>query len=408
MAETFKKNIQNPKSNQGFILVTTILVMSLMMLTAIYAVNFTVTELKISTSQSVASKTYYLAEAGVNELIWKIQNDTATGQDFLNGTLDASNDIIRTNVFGDSNASYQVSAINTVPAEAWIIATSTYNIAGHTSRRVVKYYISQATGTGTNWDYTIFAGGKGSQQNGNFTFTGSGLVLVANGGRLHANQNLKIQGAEIVVNNGIVSASNNILVVSGGQLTLNNSSQSAPTTTVDILPIDFDSTNANSWKNRATVTYTKTQFKNLPNNTVLNGIIYVNGEAEIIGKNMTINGVLVSNEEIKIVNSGKNFTINADPSYGGGLLSKEEIDITTSGGNFTVNGLIYAGEELEIISSATTFIINGGMAGFDAKVSASGGAITINHAPENIEKVIDPLVNTEPPVIQIDHWEEQY
>lgn len=407
MAEIFKNNYFKLKSESGFILVTTILVMALMMLTAIYAVNFTVTELKISTSQSVASKTYYLAEAGVNELIWKIQNDTATGQDFLNGTLDASNDIIRTNVFGDNNATYQVSAINTVPAEAWIIATSTYNIAGHTSRRVVKYYISQATGTGTNWNYSIFAGGKGSQQNGNFTFTGSGLVLVANGGRLHANQDLKVQGSEIVVNDGVVSASNNILTVSGGILTLNNSSQSAPTSTIDVLPIDFDSASATSWKNRATTVYTKDQFKNLPNNTTLNGIIYVNGDAEIIGKNMTINGVLVANE-IKITLSGKTFKVNPDPTYGGGLLSKGDLKITTSGGTVTVGGLIYSSDDLEISSSGTTFVINGGIAGFDAQVNSSGGAITLNYVPENFQKVVDPSYNTNPPVIQIDHWEEQY
>lgn len=406
MAEIFKK-IKNSKQD-GFILITTILVMSLMLVTSIYVVNFTITEMKISNSQSVASKTYYLAEAGVNELIWKIQNNAATGEAFLDGTLNSSNDIIRNGVFGDSNASYQVSAINTVPAEAWIIATSTYQIAGKTSRRVVKYYISQATGDGTNWDYTIFAGGKGAQQNGNFTFTGSGLVLTSNGGRLHANQNLKVQGAEIVINDGILSSSNNILTISGGQITLNNSTQSAPTTTVDVLPIDFDSTNPTSWKNRATTIYTKTQFKNLANDTILNGIIYVTGDAEITGKNITINGVLVSSGEIEITNSGQNILVNADPTYGGGLLAKEDVSMTTSGGTVMVDGLIYAGDDLEIISSGTNFTINGGMAGFDATVTASGGAITLNYAPENFEAVIDPINNAEPPVIQIDHWEEQY
>ena len=196
--------------------------------------------------------------------------------------------------------------------------------------------------------------------------------------------------------------------MSGGTLTLNNSYQDAPTTTIDMLPIDFDSSNPNSWKNRATATYTKTQFKNLPNNTILNGIIYVTGDAEITGKNMTINGVLVSEEEIKITNSGQNLTVNADSVYGGGLLAKEEVDITTSGGTVEVNGLIYAGDDLEIISSGTNFTINGSLTGFDAKVTASGGAITLNHAPENFQNVIDPINNSEPPIIQIDHWEEQY
>ncbi|OGY44678.1 MAG: hypothetical protein A3B89_04315 [Candidatus Buchananbacteria bacterium RIFCSPHIGHO2_02_FULL_40_13] len=399
------------KNQPGFILITSILVMSLLLLTALYVVNFTITEMKISASQSVAAKTYYLAEAGINEIIWKIQNDPATGQAFLNGTLSSNNDIIRNGVFGDSRAAYQVAAVNTVPAEAWIIATSTYQIAGSSSRRVVKYYISRATGTDTEWEFTIFAGGRGSQQNGNFTFTGSGLVLDSTGGRLHANQNLKIQGAEVRVNDGVVSSSNNILVVAGGTLTLNNSYQDAPTTTVDILPIDFNSSDPNSWKNRATAlgtVYTKTQFENLPDGTILNGIIYVTGDAEIIDKNMTINGVLVAEEEIKITNSGQTLTVNADPIYGGGLLAKEDIDFITSGGNITVNGLIYAGDDLKIISSGTNFLINGGMTGFDAEVTTNGGAITLNYVPDNFQPVIDPLHNPVSPVIQIDHWEEQY
>lgn len=396
------------KNQDGFILVTSILVMSLLLLTVLYVINFTITEMKIATSQTVAAKNYYLAEAGINEIIWKIQNDSATGQAFLNGTLNSSHDIIRNNVLGDSRASYQVAAVNTVPAEAWLTATSTYQIAGRTSRRVVKYYISRATGDSSNWQYNIFAGGRGSQQNGNFTFNGSGLVLISNGGRLHANQDLKVQGAEIIVNDGVLSASNNILEVAGGQITLNNSYQDAPTTTIDILPIDFNSTNPMSWKNRATITYTKTQFKNLADGTTLNGIIYVTGDAEITNKNMTINGVLVAEEKIKIANTDKTLTVNADALYGGGLLAKDDADITTSGGAITVNGLVYAGDDLNIVSSGTNFVINGSMAGFDAEVTASGGAITLNHTPANFEKVIDPINNAEPPVIEIDHWEEQY
>lgn len=387
---------------------TSILVMSLLLLTALYVVNFTITEMRISASQAVATKTYYLAEAGINEIIWKIQNDPATGQAFLTGTLSSANNIVRNGVFGDSKASYQVAALNTVPAEAWLIATSTYQIAGSSSRRVIKYYISRATGNSANWDHTIFAGGRGSQQNGNFTFTGSGLVLISNGGRLHANQNLKIQGAEVRVNDGVASASNNILVVSGGTLTLNNSYQSAPTTTIDILPIDFNSASPTSWKNRATTIYTKTQFKNLPDNTVLNGIIYVTGDAEITAKNMTINGVLVAEEKIKVISAGQTLTVSADPLYGGGLLAEDDVNLTTVGGLVTIDGLIYAGDDLEIISSETNFVINGGMAGFDAEVTASGGAITLNFVPENFQNVIDPINNTEPPIIQIDHWEEQY
>lgn len=392
----------------GFVLIMSVLILTALLIVGSYLIASSNTEYKIANVHALATKTYYLAEAGINDMIWKIQNDATTRSAFLNGTLSSANNINRTNIFGDNNANYRVAAINTVPAEAWLISTSTYQIGNSTSQRVVKSYISRATGSREEWEFTVFAGGRGSQQNGNFTFTGAGIVLISNDGRLHANQVFKVQGAEVVVNDGAVTSSNVINIVAGGKLTLNNSYQDAPTSTVDMLQIDFDSDSPDSWKNRATISYTENQFKNLPNNTTLNGIIYVNGDAKITGKNFTINGVLVATENIEITNAGRTVTINADPAYGGGLLAKYDVDITTSGGTVIINGLIYAGDDLEITSAGTNFTINGSMTGFDAKVTASDGAITLNHVPENFEQVINPAFNPSSPLIQIDHWEERY
>ncbi len=396
---------------QGFVLILSTLIMTSLLMVGVYLLSAADAENKISIVQSLATKNYYLAETGINDMLWKIQNDQDTKNAFLAGSLNTNHDINKTNVFGDPNAAYQVAARNTVTAEAWITSTSTYQIGNNVSQRVVKSYISRPTGSGTEWGYATFAGGRGSQQNGNFRFTGSGIVLNSTGGRLHANQEFKVQGAEIVVNDGAVTSANVINVVAGGRITLNNSYQDAPTSTIDMLLIDFDSTDSNSWKNRAIASgtvYTETQFKNLSDGTTLNGIIYVTGEAEITGKNITINGVLVAEGDIEITLSGQTLTVNADPIYGGGLLSKQDVEITTTSGSVTANGLIYASDNLEITSSGTAFVINGSLTGFDAQVTASGGAINLTYAPENFQAVIDPIFNPNGPLIQIDHWEEQY
>src|SRR3989338_293304 len=200
------KNKQPINSNQqkGFVLILSVLILTTLLMVGSYLIASATSENKIAQAQALATKNYYLAESGVNEMIWKIQNDAVTGQAFLSGSLNASHDLNRSNVFGDSNASYQVSARNTVDTEAWIIATSTYQIGNNVSQRVVKSYVTQATGSGAEWNFSSFAGGRGSQQNGNFRFDGAGVVLTANGGRLHANQEFKVQGqtVEVIVNDG--------------------------------------------------------------------------------------------------------------------------------------------------------------------------------------------------------------
>lgn len=415
MFNIINKTIKNSNgvkniNNNGFVLVVSVLVLTTLLIVGTYLIASSEAENKISNVQNLATKNYYLAEAGVNEMIWKIQNDSTTGTAFTNGTLSSSNDISRTNIFGDPNASYVVEARNTVTSEAWITATSTYQIGNNISRRVVKAYVVQATGSNAEWEFGTFAGGRGGQQNGNFRFNGSGTALIANDSRLHANQEFKVSKVEIIINNGGVSSSNVINEVSGGSIdTSNNSYKEAPTSTVDMLIIDFDSSDPNSWQNRATVTYTEGDFENLPSGTTLNGIIYVTGEAKIEDKDFTINGVLVASEDIEIETDGHTVIINADPIYGGGLLAKDDIEINVEGGTIIINGLIYAADDLDITSNGTTFTINGSMTGFDAEVTVTGGMpIILNYVPENFQSVIDPNNNPSSPLIQIDHWEEQY
>jgi Tfp pilus assembly protein PilX len=397
-----------PRRSAGFVLITSILFLVALLILGSYLISIANSESKISIAQYISDQNYYLAETGIHDMLWKIKNDAATAQAFTAGTLSADTDISRNNIFGDSAASYQVSARNTVSNEAWIIATSTYQVNELISRRVVKAHVYKATNITNPWEYSTFSGGRGGQQNGNFTFTGAGVVLISNGGRLHANQVFKVQGCELVINDGGVSSSNVINVVGGGQLTLNNSYQEAPTSTVDMLQIDFDSADPKSWKNRATISYTSAQFNALPDNTTLTGIIYVNGNASLIGKNMTINGVLVVNGTLSLVNSGQIFDVNFNPIYGSGILAEGNLSITTSGGTATIDGLVYSGNTLSITSSGTAFTFNGSIAGFDSRITASGGAIILNYNPEYTQPVTDPNYNPNATLITIDHWEEVY
>ncbi|GAI57320.1 unnamed protein product [marine sediment metagenome] len=64
-----KKNCQ-----KGTVVIITFLVLVILLLLGSYFLVFAITETRISKSQEAGARTYYLAEAGINELIWKIKN----------------------------------------------------------------------------------------------------------------------------------------------------------------------------------------------------------------------------------------------------------------------------------------------------------------------------------------------
>lgn len=149
----------NTAKQNGFILITTVLILTTLLVAGTYLITISNLEYKITKSQLAVTKNYYLAEAGANEMIWKIKNDSATSQAFFNGTLGSSYDITRTNVFGDSDANYQVTAISLDSASAQIIATSTYQLTDGESQRVVKVDVN--TGVGVNFSYGVQVGEGG-------------------------------------------------------------------------------------------------------------------------------------------------------------------------------------------------------------------------------------------------------
>lgn len=399
---------------RGFILIIASMMLTTLLVIGSYIITIANTESTIAHSQMTATKTYYAAESGIYEMLWKLENDQTLRGAFIAGELSQATVINRSSVFGNTAAGYMVNVSSTAPAEAVIIATSTHDLFSNQSQRVVKVSIVRATGTSTEWELSGYAGGRGSNQNGNLTLDGSGLVATFNGGQIHANQNLKLQKGEVVFNDAIVSASNNIIVNSGATLTLNSSTQSSPTSSIDMPQIDFDSSDPSSWRNRATLVLDADDFEDLPDGTTLNGIIYVTDDAEWVNKNLTVQGTLVfeNDFEVRLTTSGKTLTINFDPVYGGGILTKEDFELTLrNGGIANIQGLIYASQGLAIelqSPGASIFTLEGSLVGLDTILERKSGTITINYVANYVNPVLDPELNTTSPLIQIDHWEERY
>jgi len=62
-------------NQRGAVLIVVFVVMLAIFLLISYYLQFILTERKISVSHTLATQTYYLSEAGVQEALWKIRHD---------------------------------------------------------------------------------------------------------------------------------------------------------------------------------------------------------------------------------------------------------------------------------------------------------------------------------------------
>ncbi len=368
-------------------------------------------EIRIAVSEQQATTAYYLAEAGSNEAIYKLKNDSTWKSKFLTGTF-TNDSFTHSNLFGGTG-SYTVTASSAGDALVDITVTATYSAGGQQSKRVIKTRYTRATNPADTWGQSMYGGDTSTQQNGNVTVSRNCTV---NGGTLQANQNFKITNhATLTVNSAAVKASNNLIVNGGGTLVLNNSTRTEGVASVAMPQVDFDSSSATSLKNRADQTYTAAQFTALPSGTTLNGVTYVSGNATWTNKNLTINGILAASGDISItLTSAYTLAINDGnvASGGSGLLGKNNITASVTGGHLTIRGLVYAVKDLTVTAKSTpTFSVTGGVLGFHLSLgdNDTSGTCTITYDSTLASSPLDPALNgNESPIIQVNHWEEEY
>lgn len=183
---------------KGVILIIAVLTLGTLLLLGSYFLSFTITESKISKSQEVATQAYYLAEAGINEAIWKLKNDDTAedGDDVWKDEFVATstNPDPEGNYWSDTfvrnytqNSTTTVSIQNFKRAGGEIITISTVGFAkGKTAQRVVKTKVLRALGSLTE-DSPIFAGSPSGE-----SAIKNSIMNVYNG-NMFVNNNLNIK-----------------------------------------------------------------------------------------------------------------------------------------------------------------------------------------------------------------------
>ena len=69
------EKIENNRAKNGSVLIFAILLLATMLLLSSYFISFSLTGSRMSESQIYAAKSYYLAETGIQEAIFKLKND---------------------------------------------------------------------------------------------------------------------------------------------------------------------------------------------------------------------------------------------------------------------------------------------------------------------------------------------
>ncbi len=189
-----KKNWQ-----KGTVVIITFLILVVLLLLGSYFLTFVLTETRISKSQEAGTQTYYLAEAGINEAIWKLKNDWE--EDFVRclnyseancGEETCQNWSANFSRTFPDGSKYNVSIQNSACGRGQIISTAALLLpGGKTTQRVIKTIVFKALGSPTG-DSAIFSGG--SSENVDIKYS----RLRIYDGNLFSNHILKIKGGSTI------------------------------------------------------------------------------------------------------------------------------------------------------------------------------------------------------------------
>ena len=416
-------------NHKGITLIMTLTAMGILLFLGVYFMSFSLTDQKIARSHAHAVASYYLAEAGLHEMIFKLKNDDAYRIPFETNPS-WSTVFTRDNVFG-TNESYSISAQNNLLAHAVLSATSSIALAdNNTAQRVTQTNVFKALGQSQIEDSAGYA-------DGNIDITASKVNFI--NGSAHSNNIFKMSWWSKVNIDQELKAVGNLITILFPNITVNNGvavSGCNPTThvhahncppqaeSIAMPAIDFDSEDSNSYKNLAIAVgtfYTSAAFDtlmaNTQNLTLNNAVTYVDGDINVYGaQTLTINGALVAGrdftagkERCRGLRCGNNnITVNHTVGQGSGILAKRKISFNYYNNDINLNGVVYATAEFEIKDIGSyVFNITGGLIGQKIDIiNISNNAINITH---DNQILVDTLNSTTfSPVINIEHWEEEY
>ncbi|MFC1612942.1 hypothetical protein ACFL23_01285 [Patescibacteria group bacterium] len=405
----------NEKNNLGFLAIPAILIISLLLMIGIYFLDFSISEKKISDSYSISAQAYYLAESGLEYAVFKLKDDETWKTNFE--TIPNWEISYQGGNVLFPNGYYDIFIKNYDLAKASIIATSTLIINNRKSQRVIKTQIFKAMGESEIGNNVIL-----TDQNLEFYASDADIT-----GSLFSNTDLiAALGTNLDISD-LAQATDDIYSILFSTITANeihaeNWNPPAPDE-IGIPSVDFDSNDLESWKSQAQAlgqVYSTNEFDTMLNNNpnlTLNNIVYITGNINIgDGKHLTVNGVLATNDNITVGTTKEwwqscpadkgSIIINNIEGQPSGLFSKSQIDFNECSNNIVINGVLYAGNSIDLTALKNSFNINGTMLAREVTFLVIQNGVTLNFDDTIIDNT---LIHTEfSPVITVEYWEEEY
>ncbi len=185
------KNFEN-----GYVLISVLVIMIVMLVITFFLADALFSEVSIARNQKATTLSFNLAEAGVSEAIWRIQNDSGAKNTFLN-SVDGQTIIPEKSLF--ANGSYSVIIQNTALGTATISSTGIYSFGLRSAQRKIVQNVAQATYPPPfPYDSAIFSSPAGGTSTGDLEFSTARLQIF--GGSLLSGRDLLItQNSDISV-----------------------------------------------------------------------------------------------------------------------------------------------------------------------------------------------------------------
>lgn len=398
---------------KGYVTIVVLILMLVLIAVSYLYADALFSELTIARNNKGSTVAFALAEAGVQEAIYKVQYDDAIKANFITGS---GSDILPLKQALINNGSYTVTLTYTNPATATIDSTGFYQMGLRIAQRKITEIIDQATLSQT-WDIgaAIFTSPGSIGNLTNIDLKNAKTIRIYNGG-IFSGWDLNTKNVTDIAAEGRIRSMGIIdslgtkncqcqIEDDGDPLTpqcfndpdygcqvepnftLSESENGTP-------PVGFDAYKLQAINAGTCYGGVAPCDKPFPASGPLSGIIYVDGNLSI-DNDLIINGLLAASGNIDIKATLTVNKVGSEPSGiivdRGDLIFKRTLNVT---------GLIWVGREIYVNNGNIN--LTGAMIAHNIYINNSSTIIYYD------SDIINDTINLTSQVIELKHWEEEY